>query len=93
VVSHHLDGFLRSEVAGLLHPAAGHGVRCVSRSPRPRARHRRTDGGGRRTCRPRSAFHTPRRNPRRQPHHVTVAVAPLPFAVARARPSGIHRCR
>jgi len=30
VVSHHLDGFLRSEVAGLLHPAAGHGVRRVS---------------------------------------------------------------
>jgi len=28
----------------------------------------------------RDAFHTPRRNPRRQPHHVTVAVAPWPFA-------------
>jgi hypothetical protein len=38
VVSHHLDGFLRSEVAGLLHPAAGHGVRCVSGQSRPQAR-------------------------------------------------------
>jgi hypothetical protein len=51
VVSHHLDGFLRSEVAGLLHPAAGHGVRCVSgsRTPRPRRLRRpkptRTPGG------------------------------------------------
>jgi hypothetical protein len=31
--------------------------------------------------------------PRRQPHHVTVAVAPLPLAIAPARPSDIHRCR
>jgi len=30
VVSHHLDGFLRPEVAGLLHPAASHEVRRVS---------------------------------------------------------------
>jgi len=35
VVLHHLDGFLRSEVAGLLHPAAGHGVRRVSRAGFP----------------------------------------------------------
>jgi hypothetical protein len=34
VVSHHLDGFLRTTVAGLLHPAADLGVRRVSR---PRA--------------------------------------------------------
>jgi hypothetical protein len=50
-------------------------------------------GGGRRSCRPRSAFHTPRRNPRRQPHHVTVAVAPLPLAAVPARPSDVHRYR
>jgi len=31
--------------------------------------------------------------PRRQPHHVTVAVAPLSLAIAPARPSDIHRCR
>jgi len=31
VVLHHLDGFLRPEVAGLLHPAASHEVRRVSR--------------------------------------------------------------
>jgi hypothetical protein len=30
VVLHHLDGFLRPEVAGLLHPAASHEVRRVS---------------------------------------------------------------
>jgi hypothetical protein len=30
VVSHHLDGLLRAGAAGLLHPAAGHGVRRVS---------------------------------------------------------------
>jgi hypothetical protein len=33
VVSHHLDGFLRSRFAGLLHPAADPGVHCVSRTP------------------------------------------------------------
>jgi hypothetical protein len=94
VVSHHLDGFLRSEVAGLLHPAAGHGVRCVSHTPVPEpARTASRSLGGRRKCRPRSAFHTPRRIPRQQPHHVTVAVAPLPFATALARPSDARRCR
>jgi len=36
VVSHHLDGLLRNRLAGLLHPAADHGVRHVShRSPTP----------------------------------------------------------
>jgi hypothetical protein len=30
VVSHHLDGLLRAGATGLLHPAAGHGVRRVS---------------------------------------------------------------
>jgi hypothetical protein len=30
VVSHHLDGFLRSKFAGLLHPAADPGVRRIS---------------------------------------------------------------
>jgi hypothetical protein len=66
----------------LLHPAAGHGVRCVSGSRFPGSAavlwpepyHGRED-----RHRPRSASHTPRRNPRQQPHHVTVAVAPLPF--------------
>jgi hypothetical protein len=32
-VSHPLDGFLRVGPAGLLHPAAGYEVRCVSRRP------------------------------------------------------------
>jgi hypothetical protein len=35
---------------------------------------------------PRDALHTPRRHPRLQPYHVTVAVAPLPLAVDPARP-------
>jgi hypothetical protein len=43
VVSHHLDGFLRSEVAGLLRPAAGHGVRCVSDHAGPEPDDRRAD--------------------------------------------------
>jgi len=47
VVSHHLDGFLRSEVAGLLHPAAGHGVRRVSGSRIPDPRPGKPDRGGR----------------------------------------------
>jgi hypothetical protein len=40
VVSHHLDGLLRSELAGLLHPAVDPGVRRVSgpSSPAPRRR-------------------------------------------------------
>jgi hypothetical protein len=96
VVSHHLDGFLRSEVAGLLHPAAGHGVRCVSGSRFPGSAavlwpepyHGRED-----RHRPRSASHTPRRNPRQQPHHVTVAVAPLPFENDPPRPETTHRCQ
>jgi len=36
VVSHHPDGFLRPEVAGLLHPAASHEVRRVSCLHTPR---------------------------------------------------------
>lgn len=36
VVSHHLDGLLLTERAGLLHPASGHGVHCVARLPPPR---------------------------------------------------------
>jgi hypothetical protein len=35
VVSHHLGGLLRATAAGLLHPAASHGVRRVSRCQRP----------------------------------------------------------
>jgi hypothetical protein len=37
VVSHHLDGLLRSELAGLLHPAADPGVRRVSELRLPHA--------------------------------------------------------
>ena len=37
VDSHHLDGLLRNGAAGLLRPAAGHGVRSVSCSCAPTA--------------------------------------------------------
>jgi hypothetical protein len=80
----------------LLHPAAGHGVRCVSGSRFPGSAavlwpapdHGRAD-----RPRPRSAAPTPRRNPRQQPHHVTVAVAPLPFENDPPRPETTHRCQ
>jgi len=56
VVSHHLDGFLRSELAGLLHPAADPGFAAFPSSacPVPPKRHL-----GMRTLFP--ATHTPRR--------------------------------
>jgi len=62
VVSHHPDGFLRPEVAGLLHPAASHEVRRVScfRASGPTC----TRQAGP-ECRgiPHDAIHTPRRIP------------------------------
>jgi hypothetical protein len=64
VVSHHLDGFLRSEVAGLLHPAASRGVHRVSWLSRVPSRPL-DESRCRRECRcpPRDDFHTPRRIP------------------------------
>jgi hypothetical protein len=57
VVLHHLDGLLRAPDAGLLHPAAGHGVRRVSRFA---ARSASTVGWAPDS---RDAVHTPRRIP------------------------------
>jgi len=59
VVSHHLDGLLRTLLAGLLHPAANLGVRCVSALARPGRSEDLPPGG----AHPRRAFHTPRRIP------------------------------
>jgi len=42
---------------------------------------------------PRDALHTPRRHPRLQPYHVTVAVAPLPLAVDPLDPPVCRRCQ
>jgi hypothetical protein len=61
-------GFAAFQVAGFPVPR-----RCSGQSP---------TAGGRTDIVPASASHTPRRNPRQQPHHVTVAVAPVPFAMA-----------
>jgi hypothetical protein len=58
VVFHHLDGFLRLEFAGLLHPAADHEVRRVSCSCRPEPA---GEGGSVRSRDPRGAHRTPRR--------------------------------
>jgi len=72
VVSHHLDGLLRAGAAGLLHPAAGHGVRRVSCFRLPRT----PEGGleGRRI--PRAAGHTLRRVPLINSR--TASLRPLP---------------
>ena len=61
VVSHHLDGFLRTTVAGLLHPAADLGVRRVSR-PRATQRIRASSDPGDPDV-PRDGVHTLRRVP------------------------------
>jgi hypothetical protein len=57
VVSHHLDGFLHPGVAGLLHPAADHGIRRVS----PRIVRQLPGWTGAKV--PATPVHTPRRSP------------------------------
>jgi hypothetical protein len=93
VVSHHLDGFLRSEVAGLLHPAAGHGVRRVSGSRIPDPRPGKPDRGGRTESFLATHFHTPRRH-----LDCSRTTSPWPLPPCRQRPvplgsSPVHRCR
>ena len=96
VVSHHLDGFLRSEDAGLLHPAAGHGVRCVSGSripgsaavlwpePVPQA------GGP--TSSPQRISHPPKESsPAAAPRHR--GRCPRAVRDDPARPETTHRCQ
>jgi hypothetical protein len=92
VVLHHLDGLLRPRASGVLQPDAGRGSpRFTFRVPtlitaplpmRPSTQVHETV--------PRDAIHTLRRThagcrsirrePRRQPHHVAVAVASMPFS-------------
>jgi hypothetical protein len=72
VVSHHLDGLLRTGAAGLLHPAVDYGVRRVSRSS-PRE-HPRVPRRGLRL--PRAANRTLRRVPLISSR--TASLRPLP---------------
>jgi hypothetical protein len=77
VVLHHLGGFLRSEGRGLV------ASRCQSwGSPRFVLAHS-----------PRRFSHPPKDSTRPQPHHVTVAVAPLPFPPAALAFSDRFRCQ
>jgi hypothetical protein len=73
VVSHHLDGLLLTELAGLLHPASGHGVHCVSRLSPPRRAEARAWWRVAVPTVP-GPFEV---SPRRQPYRVTAAVALL----------------
>jgi hypothetical protein len=65
VVSHHLDGFLRAEVAGLLHPAARQGFVAfhAHRGQKPEAVRRRSGARDPRGGAPRDAVHTLRSLP------------------------------
>jgi len=65
--------------------------RFWSRIPDPRPG--KPDRGGRTESLLATHFHTPRRHPRLQPYHVTVAVAPLPLAASTARLLARRRCR
>jgi len=82
-VSHPPGGFLRVVAAGLLRPAAGFEVRCVSRCP-PRLRRAWIEPPV-----PRNAVHPTKSSPRQQPFRITAAVAsmllPSFLRVARAR--------
>jgi hypothetical protein len=63
--------------AGLLHPAADPGVRCVSRTA---PGDHRSGSGDARTLLATWIRYPSKDIPRRQPHRVTAAVAPLPLA-------------
>jgi len=64
-------------------PAMGFVAFLMSRIPDPRSGE--PDRGGRTESFLATSFHTPRRHPRLQPYHVTVAFAPLPSAIRPAR--------
>jgi len=80
VVPPHLDGFLRAEAAGLLHPAIGHGVRRVFGLASPAPEHHPEAMSRRGTTdqqSPRRGSHPSKASPRRQPYRLTTAVALL----------------
>lgn len=86
VVFRHLDGFLRSEVAGLLHPAADPGVRCVSST----TRHLCTEmPDGRPVLSPQTLFVPPEEFPSSIAapcHHGRYPLAVLPRSARRIHP-------
>jgi len=73
-VSHPLGGLLRIGVAGLLRPAAGYGVRRVSRCPS-----HPLYGDGYEPSVSRAAVHPTKSSPRQQPFRITAVVASLPL--------------
>ena len=86
VVSHHPDGFLRPEVAGLLHPAASHEVRRVS------CYRASADA----ECRgiPHDAFRTPRRIPPYRSRSTSLwPLPPCRCLPAAPDPSSRFRCQ
>jgi hypothetical protein len=77
VVSHHLDGFLRSAAPGLLHPGTGLGSRRFPTShPRDPSQSRDPSEPGRS---PQRLSHPSKNSPHPQPYRVTAAVALLPL--------------
>jgi hypothetical protein len=76
VVSRHLDGFLRTGVTGLLHPATDQGFAAFHACRRPEPSE---DDSTRRGQSPRRGSHPSKTFPRQQPHRITAAVAFLPL--------------
>lgn len=72
-VSHRLDGLLRSVAAGLLRPAAGHGIRSVSPTLSPGS----SEVVPGQECGFPQRIHPSKNTPRRQPFRVTATVALL----------------
>jgi hypothetical protein len=89
VVPPHLDGFLRAEVAGLLHPAAGQGFVAfrTHRRPMPKPSEDDPEPGRSQWCSPRRGSHPPKSSLRRQPHRIAAAVASLPLPSRRSGPT------
>jgi hypothetical protein len=82
VVSHHLDGFLRTRVTGLLHPATSQGFAAFPavRLPVPPE-----SSAVHRVLSPRRVSHPSKSSPHQQPYYITAAVAFLPLPSCPAR--------
>jgi hypothetical protein len=92
VVSHHLDGFLRSGVRGLVASRCrSWGSPCFAYFDRHH--HHRSSGWIDRHVPRRRVSYPPKDSPRLQPHRVTAAVAFLPFFPCRSCASFRSRCR
>jgi len=78
VVSHHLDGLLRTTGLGFVAPRSQTGFVTFHSAFSARAP-AETDSQGLTPHSPQRGSHPSKNSPRRQPYHVTVAVALLPF--------------